>query len=85
MTVTTRIFLESYNVAVTSYLYFRDTSMFSGLIYKFNDHFKKKIHKQPYVLQIGCRPKYMNMLVSIFNLISKLHLIHDHRIKIEGS
>lgn len=30
------------NLAVTPYLYFRDTSMFSGLIYKFNDHFKKK-------------------------------------------
>lgn len=71
-------------LAVTPYLYFRDTSMFSGLVYKFNDHLKKN-HTQPYVLQIGCGPKYMNMLVSIFNLISKLHLIHDHMIKTQGS
>lgn len=67
-------------LAVTSYLYFRDTLMFSGLIYKFNDHLKKKfIHSLTF-----CKLA-VNMLVSIFNLISKLHLIHDHMIKTEGS
>lgn len=49
-------------LAVTPYLYFRDTSMFSGLIYEFDDNFKNPFDTQSYVLLIGCRPKYMNTL-----------------------
>lgn len=57
-------------------LYFRDSLLFSGLIYKFDDNFKNLFDTQSYILLIGCRPKYMNTLIaSIFNLISTSHLI----------
>lgn len=49
-------------LAVRPYLYFRDTLLFSGLIYKFNDNFKNPFDTQSYVLLIGCRQKYMNTL-----------------------
>lgn len=43
-------------------LYFRDSLLFSGLIYKFDDNFKNLFDTQSYILLIGCRPKYMNTL-----------------------
>lgn len=49
-------------LAVRPYLYFRDTLLFPGLIYKFNDNFKNLFDTQSYVLLIGCRQKYMNTL-----------------------
>lgn len=59
MTYYTNLFRK---LAVRPYLYFRDTLLFSGLIHKFNDNFKNPFDTQSYVLLIGCRQKYMNML-----------------------